>query len=136
MAKNKHHMKIAMVSVFVADPDKAFKYYTEVLSFEEVMYSPESHIAIVKSTLEPKGINLLLEPTESGGIEVAKTYKKTLYGMGMPVITFSTTDIQKTVDELKTKGVVFKKEPVKTGYGFEAVFDDANGNFIQLIQLN
>ncbi|MEB8346000.1 hypothetical protein OO010_08075 [Flavobacteriaceae bacterium KMM 6898] len=37
----------------------------------------------------------------------------------------------KTVDELKGKGVSFKKTPAKTGYGFEAVFDDDNGNYIQ-----
>ena len=136
MEQNKHPMKIAMVSVFVEDPAKAFKYYTEVLGFEEVMYSPEDYLAIVKSTLDPNGTNLLLEPILPGGIEIAKTYKETLYGMEMPVITFSVTDIQKTFDELKTKGVIFKKNPVKTGYGFEAVFDDANGNFIQLIQMN
>ena len=40
MGQNKHPMKIAMVSVFVEDPVKAFKYYTEVLGFEELMYSP------------------------------------------------------------------------------------------------
>ncbi|MFT4831137.1 MAG: catechol 2,3-dioxygenase-like lactoylglutathione lyase family enzyme [Psychroserpens sp.] len=136
MAQNKHPMKIAMVSVFVEDPVKAFRHYTEVLGFEEVMYSPENYIAIVKSALDPNGTSLLLEPTEPGGIEVAKTYKNTLYKTGIPVITFSTSDIQKTVDELKGKGVSFKKDPAKTGYGFEAVFDDDNGNYIQLIQFN
>ncbi len=74
---NKHPMKVAMVSVFVEDPSKAFKYYTEIL--------------------------------------------------GIPVITFSSIDIQNTVDELKKKGVVFKKDPVKTAYGYEAIFDDSNG---------
>lgn len=136
MAQNKHPMKIAMVSVFVKDPSKAFQYYTEVLGFEEVMYAPESYIAIVKSPLDPDGVNLLLEPTEPGGIEVAKTYKNTLYEMGVPVISFSADDIYKTVGELKDKGVVFKKDPVKTSYGIEAIFDDDNGNFIQLLQLN
>jgi len=57
---NKHPMKIAMVSVFVEDPSKAFKYYTEV---------------------------------------------------------------------------IFKKDPVKIDWGYEAIFDDANGNYIQLIQI-
>ncbi len=136
MAQNKFPMKIAMVSVFVEDPVKAFTYYTEVLGFEEVMYSPENYIAIVKSAADPNGVTILLEPTEPGGIEIAKKYKKELYEMGIPVITFSTTDIQGTANELKQKGVVFQKEPVETGYGFEAVFDDDNGNYIQLIQLN
>lgn len=136
MGQNKHPMKIAIVSVFVEDPVKAFKYYTEVLGFEEVMYSPENYIAIVKSPLEGNGTFLLLEPTEPGGIEIAKEYKRKLYDLGIPVISFSSNDIQKTAGELKKKGVKFKKDPVKTDYGYEAIFDDSNGNFIQLIQLN
>ena len=39
MGQNKHPMKIAMVSVFVEDPVKAFQYYTEILGFEEELYS-------------------------------------------------------------------------------------------------
>lgn len=93
-------------------------------------------IAIVKSPLDSNGTYLLLEPTEPGGIEVAKVYKQKLDELGIPVISFSSDDIQKTVDELKEKGVSFKKDLVKTDYGYETVFDDANGNYIQLIQLN
>ena len=136
MGQNKYPMKIAMVSVFVEDPVRAFKYYTEVLGFEEVMYSPENYIAIVKSPLDNNGTSLLLEPTEPGGIEVAKEYKKKLYSLGIPVISFSSNNIQKTVNELKEKGVKFKKDLVETDYGYEAIFDDSNGNYIQLIQLN
>ncbi len=135
MGQNKHPMKVAMVSVFVADPVKAFEYYTEVLGFEEVMYSPENYIAIVKSPEDREGVTILLEPTEPNGIQVAIDYKKKLYEMGIPVITFSAADIEATVKELKEKGVKFKKDPAKTDYGYEAVFDDANGNYIQLIQL-
>jgi len=136
MGQNKHPMKIVMVSVFVEDPVKAFKYYTEVLGFEEVMYSPENHIAIVKSPLEGDETLLLLEPTEPDGIEIAKEYKQKLYELEIPVISFGSDNIQQTFDELKTKGVKFKKELVKTDYGYEAIFDDSNGNYIQLIQLN
>ena len=136
MGQNNHPMKIEMVSVFVADPVKAFKFYTEILGFQEVMYSPENYIAIVKSPMDTNGTSILLEPTEPGGIEIAKKYKSELYSMGIPVITFSAADIKKTADELKSKGVIFKKDPAKTDYGYEAVFDDDNGNYIQLIQLN
>lgn len=136
MGQNNHPMRIAMVSVFVEDPAKAFKYYTEVLGFEEVMYSPEHYLAIVKSALDSTGTYLLLEPTEPGGIEIAKKYKEELFASEIPVISFSSDDIKKTVEELKNKGVVFKKEPVKTDWGYECIFDDANGNYIQLIQLN
>ncbi len=136
MAQNKHPMKIAMVSILVEDPVKAFKYYTEILGFEEVMYAPESYIAIVKSSLEGNGVTILLEPTEPGCLEIAKKYKSELYTLGIPVISFSADDIYATVKELKTKGVKFTKDPVKTDYGIEAVFDDNNGNYIQLYQLD
>ena len=135
MGQNEHPMRISMVSVLVEDPVKAFEYYTEVLGFEEFMYSPENYIAIVKSPLDRNGVSILLEPTEPGGIEIAKEYKHKLYSMGIPVITFSSDDILRTAEELKKKGVKFSKDPVKTDYGYEAVFDDANGNYIQLIQL-
>jgi predicted enzyme related to lactoylglutathione lyase len=136
MAQNEHPMKIAMVSVLVEDPVKAFKYYTEVLGFEEYMYDPENYLAIVKSPLDSEGVTILLEPINPGGIEIAKQFKHQIYDMGMPVITFSASDIQKTYEELNAKGVKFQKEPKKTPYGYEAVFDDAQGNFIQLIQFN
>jgi len=136
VAQNNHPMKIEMVSVFIKDPAKAFKYYTEVLGFEEVMFAPESYIAIVKSPLDNDGTTILLEPTEPGGLEIARQYKQELYEMGIPVISFSAIDIRKTVAELKEKGVKFKLDPEKTSYGFQAIFDDDNGNFIQLLQLN
>ncbi|RMB59102.1 glyoxalase [Dokdonia sinensis] len=136
MSRMKHPMKVAMVSVLVADPVKAFTYYTEVLGFEEVMYDPVNYLAIVKSPLDPDGVNILLEPTEPGGIEIAKKFKAQIYKMGYPIISFSAMDIEKTVKELKEKGVTFKKELTKTDYGFDAVFDDDNGNYIQLLEFN
>jgi len=42
---------------------------------------------------------------------------------------------QQNLVELKTKGVKFKKDLTKTDYGYEAIFDDSNGNYIQLVQL-
>ena len=128
-------MKIAMVSVLVDDPVKAFKHYTEVLGFEEVMYVPENLIAIVKSPLESQGTYLLLEPIGPSGLEVVKDFKKELYTLGIPVMSFSSENIIKTTEELKQKGVKFKKDPVKTDFGYEAIFDESNGNYIQLIQL-
>ncbi|TRO64381.1 VOC family protein [Christiangramia sabulilitoris] len=136
ISKNQHPMKLAMVSIFVEDPAKAFKYYTNTLGFLEVMFSPENYIAIIKSPLGTDPTTILLEPTEPNGIQVARDYKKKLYEMGIPVISFSAQDIHETTRELKNKGVVFKKDPVKTDYGFEAVFDDDNGNYIQLLQMD
>lgn len=135
-AQNNHPMQVKMVSVMVPDPAKAHKFYTEVLGFESYMFDPDNYIAIVKSSLAPNGVTILLEPTEPNGIEIAKKFKTEIYKMGMPCISFSSPDIEATAEELKAKGVVFKKEPTVTPWGKEAIFDDDNGNYIQLIEIN
>jgi hypothetical protein len=49
---------------------------------------------------------------------------------------FTCTDLMATYEELKEKGVVFKKAPAKEFYGFEALFVDDSGNWFSLSQLN
>lgn len=135
-AQNIHPMHIAMVSVIFEDPAKAFAYNTDTLGFEEVMYQPENYIAIGKSPSAKDGPMVLLEPTEPAGLEIAKNYKKEIYTPGTPVMSFGTKDIYQTTAELKKKSVRLKKDNVKTDWGHTDVFDDSNGNYIQLIQMN
>ena len=126
-------MKIKMASVHVEDPADAFKFYTEVLGFVEVMFAPEANLAIVASPEEPQGTMLLLEPSDN---PIVKPYRDGLRAQGLAAITFSVDDITSEHDRLTKLGVVFKQEPTKTDFGTEAVFDDTCGNFIQLIELN
>jgi catechol 2,3-dioxygenase-like lactoylglutathione lyase family enzyme len=58
-------VKITLTSVFVDDPARAFKFYTNVLGFVEQMYIPEANLAIVVSPEEPHGTALLLEPNDN-----------------------------------------------------------------------
>ncbi len=125
-------MKIQLTSIYVEDPDKAFKFYTEVLGFIEKMYVPEAQLAIVASSEQLDGTALLLEPN---GNSIAKTYQEALYKEGLPAIVFGVEDIQKEYDRLKNLGVMFSKEPTKTDWGTEAIFEDTCGNFIQLAQI-
>ena len=124
-------MKIALTSVFVRNPVAAFKFYTEVLGFVEKLYQPEANLAIVASPEEPKGTALLLEPNEN---PLAKTYQEGLYNAGIPCIIFSVADIQQEYEKLQAKGVVFRKPPIKTEAGTQALFEDTCGNLIQLYQ--
>jgi len=124
-------MKIGLVSVYVSSPLDAFKYYTEVLGFVKKMYVPEAYLAIVASPEDPNGTSLLLEPNHN---PIATTYQTALHKAGIPVIVFTANDIYAEYEKLKTKGVVFKKEPTKTEYGIEALFEDTFGNLIQLYQ--
>jgi predicted enzyme related to lactoylglutathione lyase len=124
-------MKIALTSVFVDDPIKAFKFYTEVLGFVEKMYMPEAYLAIVVSPEQPDGTALLLEPNGNLG---ADTFQKTVYEAGLPIIVFGVEDIQKEYEKLKKRGVVFRGEPEKTEWGTQVLFEDGCGNLIQIHQ--
>lgn len=125
-------MKIALTSICVNDPIEAFKFYTEVLGFVEKLFMPEMYLAIVVSPEDPDGTAILLEPNGNLG---AKEFYDGIYKAGLPVIVFGVGDIYKEYEKLKNKGVVFKKEPTKTDWGIEAIFDDTCGNFIQLTQV-
>lgn len=124
-------MKISLTSVFVDDPLKAFRFYTEVLGFVKKVYMPEAELAIVVSPEEPEGTGLLLEPR---GTSFAKTYQESVYEAGLPVIVFGVEDIQKEYERMKKRGVVFRSEPTKTEWGTQALFEDTCGNLIQLHQ--
>lgn len=49
---------------------------------------------------------------------------------------FTCKDLQATYEELKSKGVVFKKPPTKEFYGYEALFLDDSGNWFSLAQID
>jgi predicted enzyme related to lactoylglutathione lyase len=124
-------MTIGMTGVFVDDSVKAFHFYTEVLGFKEKLFKPDKWIAIVVSAEDPDGTSLILEPNHNA---IAKRYQQGLYKAGIPVIVFNTRDIQNEFERLKRLGVHFRKEPVKTKEGLEALFEDGFGNIIQLFQ--
>jgi predicted enzyme related to lactoylglutathione lyase len=122
-------MKISLASVHVDNPDKAFRFYTDVLGFVGRMYVPEAQLAIVASPDEPDGTGLLLEPNDN---PIARSYQEALHNQGIPAIVFGVEDVQKEYERLKGLGVAFKQEPATTPWGTQAVFDDTCGNYIQL----
>lgn len=125
-------MKISLTSVFVSDPNLAFKFYTEVLGFLESLYLPDARLAIVVSPEEPQGTGLLLEPNDN---PIARTYQESLYNEGLPVIVFGVDEIQKEYERLTDLGVIFRGAPTTSEHGTSAVFEDTCGNLIQLFQI-
>jgi catechol 2,3-dioxygenase-like lactoylglutathione lyase family enzyme len=124
-------MKIGITSVFVDDPVRAFHFYTEVLGFAKKTFIPEKWIAIVVSSEDPEGTSLMLEPNHNA---IAKRYQQALYKAGIPIIVFTTTDIKQEYERLQGLGVRFRKGPVKTKDGVEALFEDGFGNIILLYE--
>ncbi len=58
-------MKIALTGILVHDPNKAFRFYTEVLGFIPRLHVPEASLAIIASPEDPDGTGLLLEPNDN-----------------------------------------------------------------------
>ena len=46
----------------------------------------------------------------------------------LPVIVFRTSDIHTTFNNLKAKGVIFSRNPLKSILGIHAMFKDVDGN--------
>ncbi|TDW30029.1 putative enzyme related to lactoylglutathione lyase [Cryobacterium psychrophilum] len=120
-----------MCSVHVKDPADAFDFYTKILGFDELMKAPEAELYIVRSSEEPDGVGLILEPTDT---RVAKAYQEGIARLGLPAIVFGTPDVQAERDRLVALGVNFVVEPSTDAYGTTADFDDTCGNLIRLSQ--
>ncbi len=125
-------MKIALTNVYVTDPMKAHKFYTEVLGFASKIHIPDAYLAIIASAEDMNGTRLLLEPNKN---PIAKAYQEGLYNAGLPAIVLSTEDIQQEYERLNDLNIIFRKPPTKTDWGIDAVFEDGFGNLIQLFQL-
>jgi predicted enzyme related to lactoylglutathione lyase len=125
-------MKIAMTSIFVDDPIKAFEYYTKVLGFESKEFNADAMLAVVVSPEDPNGTALLLEPQ---GDSFAKTYKESVYKAGLPIIVFGTTDIKTEREKLEKKGVEFRDDLAKPEWGLDNLFEDTFGNLIMIYEM-
>lgn len=124
-------MKVLLTSISVQDPIAAFKFYTEVLGFKEQLFIPDANLAVVVSAEDPNGTGILLEPTDS---PMLKQYQLSLFKEGLPVIVFSVEDLHSEYERLKSSGIIFRKAPIKTEWGLEAIFEDSFGNLIQLME--
>ena len=132
-------MKIKLTSVLVDDQEKALRFYTEILGFVKKDDVPlgDARWLTVASPEEPEGTQLLLEPDFNPAVQAAtQTFKRALFGTGIPYAAFFVDDLQSEYKRLKGLGVTFTMEPVSTGMATVAVLDDTCGNLIQLVQPN
>lgn len=126
-------MRIYITNVFVDDQAKALDFYTTRLGFELKNDIPmgEHRWLTVVSKDQPKGTELLLEPSEHPAV---KPFKQALVEDGIPAASFSVENLDAEFERLKALGVQFASEPVDAGPVRMAVFDDTCGNLIQIVQ--
>ena len=124
-------MRINLASVLVDDQEKALRFYTEILGFQEKANVPlgEHRWITMVSPEDPDGTELVLEPDEH---PAAKPFKKALVADGIPFTSFAVGDVRAEHERLRGLGVRFTQEPADMGPVTTAVLDDTCGNLIQI----
>jgi catechol 2,3-dioxygenase-like lactoylglutathione lyase family enzyme len=129
-------MRIYITSVPIADYDKALTFYTDILGFktkrDDTLGEGIRFITVV-SPEDPDGPELLLEPNaDHPGI---KALRDALAEDGIPITSFAVDDVQKEYERLQKLGVQFTQKPLSEGGWTTAVFDDTNGNLIEIAEV-
>ncbi|HEY5222848.1 MAG TPA: VOC family protein [Microbacteriaceae bacterium] len=126
-------MRIVLTSLFVADQEKALRFYTEILGFVKKQDVPlgEDRWLTVVSPQDPDGTELLLEPNSHPAV---KPFTDALVADGIPFNSFAVDDINAEYKRLRALDVRFTQEPTDMGPVRTAVLDDTCGNLIQLAQ--
>jgi catechol 2,3-dioxygenase-like lactoylglutathione lyase family enzyme len=127
-------MRIKLTSLMVNDQNKALRFYTDVLGFRkrhEIPLGGDLKWLTVISPDGPDDIELSLEPNSN---PAGKAFQEAMFAQGIPVAAFEVADMEREYGRLKSLGVVFTREPVRSGPIILAIFSDSCGNLIQIYQ--
>jgi len=129
--------KMNHVSIFVLDQDSAYEFYVNKLGFKvhtDASMGPGMRWLTVCPPEQPDLEISLMAITEGmmfkkeAAEHMRNLVSQGTFGFGV----FECNDLVATYEELKAKGVEFKKAPTKEFYGFEALFKDDSGNWFSL----
>ncbi len=125
--------KLNHVSIFVLNQNSAFEFYVNKLGFKVHTDAPMGLGMrwLTVCTPEQPDLEISLMSIEEGMMftkesaeQMRNLVSKGTFGFGV----FECKDLLVTYEELKAKGVEFKKSPTKEFYGFEAILKDDSGN--------
>lgn len=129
--------KLSHAIIYVLNQDSAYDFYVNKLGFKvhtDAPMGPGARWLTVTPPDQPD-LEIILMSTEEGMIfkgdaakQMKDLVKKGTFGFG----AFVCKDLLATYEEMKAKGVVFKKPPTKEFYGYEALFVDDSGNWFSL----
>lgn len=127
------------VSIFVLNQDSAYEFYVNKLGFKvhtDAPMGPGKRWLTVCPPEQPD-LEITLMAIDEGmmfnkdsSAKMKELVSNGTFGFGV----FECNDLLATYEELKAKGVEFKKAPTKEFYGFEALFKDDSGNWFSLGQ--
>ena len=126
-------MKITTAVILVDNQEKALQFYVGKLGLKkksDILMGPFRWLTVsVPEGVD--GMEIYFEPTD---FPPAKVYQKARFDAGIPIFSFTATDIHGEYARLKGLGVVFRSEPKNLGPILSAEFEDTCGNLIHLVQ--
>ena len=113
-------------ALYVSEQDRALEFYTNVLGLEQRADNPTPdgpRFVTVGATGQE--FQLVLWPGTPGEGQLVQ-------GRVPAVCTFETEDCRKAVETLKSRGVKFETDVLEFPWGSIAVFQDPDGNRLQV----
>ena len=124
---------IAHVALVVRDYDEAIEFFTRKLNFrvvEDIYQAAQDKRWVVIAPPGSTGSTVLLARASN---EDQEAFIGNQSG-GRVFLFLSTDDFSRDYNEMRTRGVVFVREPKTEDYGTVAVFEDLYGNLWDLIE--
>ncbi len=119
--------RISTVSLFVSDQDRAKAFYTDILGFElrtdAPLYPGSEARWIAVAPIGAETELILYLPDENW------SHYEGVVGKSQSM-TFEVSNMDKTYEELKGKGVKFIQEPDVQSWGTFAIIEDSEGNHL------
>jgi len=131
--------KASHFTIFVLNQDSAYDFYVNKLGFQvhtDASMGPGKRWLTVTPPEQPDvEINLMaidegMMFKKDAAEKMRELVKEGTFGFAV----FECNDLMVTYEELRAKGVKFKKEPKREFYGFEALFVDDSGNWASLTE--
>ena len=120
--------KVVYTSVLVQDQDRAIDFYTKQLGFAKRADNPTPDgPRFLTVGLDGQAFELVLWPGTPGQAQP-------VFGRVPASITLETDDCRSAFETLKSRGVKFDTEVLEYPWGYIAVFQDLDGNRLQLRQ--
>jgi predicted enzyme related to lactoylglutathione lyase len=118
--------KIFYTSVLVSDQDRALDFYTNVLGLEQRVDNPLGDGSrFLTVGVKDQDFMLVLWPGTPGQAQPVQ-------GRIPASVTIETDDCRKAYEELKSRGVEFETDVFEQPWGYVALFQDPDGNRLQL----
>jgi catechol 2,3-dioxygenase-like lactoylglutathione lyase family enzyme len=133
--------QLTYAQVWVTDQDEALDFYTEKLGLElreDVTLLEMGNFRWLSVGIPGQDVSITLMAVPGPPVfdEDTRAQIHALLAKGASGgLFFATDDINKSYEELKSKGVQFLQEPTEQPYGIDAGFRDPSGNQFRMAQL-